>query len=223
LRKTKEDSEKTRQLIIDAGIKIFSKNWYSSVKMEEIAKKAGLTRGAIYWHFKNKMELFLEIYRLVENEIISIVKESVIQGETLKEKIFYTLKNIIIKYYNDDKLKTMSKVIYLNHTILETKQFKKLDENYNLKRERFFYELFGKSVELGKSCNLNSHKTPIIRIISIMAYTQGLIDLIIFKKDNKLINLKDEDFSKLVNIFLDGFSNQIEGKKFSKKGEVKCK
>ena len=92
MRKTKEDAEKTRQHIIDAGIKVFSKKLYSVVNMCDIAKEAGFTRGAIYWHFKNKSELFMEIHNRVVSEIEIIVNASIAQGVTLKERTFSILK-----------------------------------------------------------------------------------------------------------------------------------
>lgn len=58
VRKTKEDAELTRQRIIDAARESFLSRGVSRTSMEHIASCAGLTRGAIYWHFDNKIELF---------------------------------------------------------------------------------------------------------------------------------------------------------------------
>lgn len=41
----------------------------SSTSLGEIAKAAGVTRGAIYWHFKDKSDLFSEIWELSESNI----------------------------------------------------------------------------------------------------------------------------------------------------------
>ena len=58
VRKTKEDAEVTRQHIIDAAREVFFARGVSRTPMETIAEKAGVTRGAIYWHFRNKTDLF---------------------------------------------------------------------------------------------------------------------------------------------------------------------
>jgi len=58
VRKTKEDAEITRQNIIHAAREVFLVRGVSRTTMEHIATKAGVTRGAIYWHFHNKTELF---------------------------------------------------------------------------------------------------------------------------------------------------------------------
>lgn len=57
-RKTKEDAELTRLQIIDAAREVFLARGVSRTSMEHIATQAGVTRGAVYWHFSNKTELF---------------------------------------------------------------------------------------------------------------------------------------------------------------------
>lgn len=58
VRKTKENAEKTRKDIIDSARTVFHQCGVSRSTLEKIAKAAGVTRGAVYWHFKNKAELF---------------------------------------------------------------------------------------------------------------------------------------------------------------------
>lgn len=57
-RKTKENAELTRQCLIEAARKVFLERGVSRTTMECIAAQAGVTRGAIYWHFNNKIDLF---------------------------------------------------------------------------------------------------------------------------------------------------------------------
>ena len=56
-RKTKEEALKTRGAILDAAVRVFSVRGVSRTTLANIAKEAGVTRGAIYWHFKNKEDL----------------------------------------------------------------------------------------------------------------------------------------------------------------------
>lgn len=58
VRKTKEDAEITRQRIINAAREVFLNKGVSRTSLEHVASHAGVTRGAVYWHFKNKSELF---------------------------------------------------------------------------------------------------------------------------------------------------------------------
>jgi TetR/AcrR family acrAB operon transcriptional repressor len=57
-RKSKEDSLETRSQLLDAAEKVFFEKGFSQTSLMDIADAANLTRGAIYWHFKNKSDLF---------------------------------------------------------------------------------------------------------------------------------------------------------------------
>jgi len=56
-RRTKNEAEQTRNAILDAAEKIFYRHGVTRTSLEQIAKAAGVTRGAVYWHFKDKIEL----------------------------------------------------------------------------------------------------------------------------------------------------------------------
>jgi TetR/AcrR family transcriptional regulator, acrAB operon repressor len=58
VRKTKEEAEKTRKDIIEAARRVFHQSGVVRSTLDKIAREAGVTRGAVYWHFENKAELF---------------------------------------------------------------------------------------------------------------------------------------------------------------------
>ena len=58
VRKTKEEAQETRRAILDAAEIVFQERGVSRTTLDEIAKAAGVTRGAVYWHFANKAALF---------------------------------------------------------------------------------------------------------------------------------------------------------------------
>jgi TetR/AcrR family acrAB operon transcriptional repressor len=58
LRRTKEESEQTRQQILRAARREFVRRGVARTTLGHIAATAGVTRGAIYWHFANKTDLF---------------------------------------------------------------------------------------------------------------------------------------------------------------------
>ena len=57
-RKTKEEALLTRNAILDAAESVFQERGVSNTSLAEIATAAGVTRGAVYWHFANKIDLF---------------------------------------------------------------------------------------------------------------------------------------------------------------------
>jgi TetR/AcrR family acrAB operon transcriptional repressor len=58
MRRTREESEKTRESILRAARNEFAQRGVSQTTMEHIAAAAGVSRGAVYGHFRNKSELF---------------------------------------------------------------------------------------------------------------------------------------------------------------------
>lgn len=68
-RKTKQQAQETRRQLLDVALRLFSKRGVSATSLSDIAKAAGVTRGAIYWHFKNKADLFNEIWELSESTL----------------------------------------------------------------------------------------------------------------------------------------------------------
>jgi AcrR family transcriptional regulator len=72
-RKTKAEAEETREKILAAAELLFFENGVTRTSLEQIAEEAGVTRGAIYWHFANKVDLFRELYesiRLPQEEMV---------------------------------------------------------------------------------------------------------------------------------------------------------
>ena len=58
VRRSKEDALATRQQLLDAAEHVFLAKGVAGTSLNDIAVAAGTTRGAIYWHFKDKADLF---------------------------------------------------------------------------------------------------------------------------------------------------------------------
>jgi AcrR family transcriptional regulator len=84
-RRTKEDAAKTRQSLLIASRSVFSRKGYATTTLEEVAQEAGLTRGAIYWHFGSKAELYLALLDEYSGKSGEIIQAAAAQGGTLLE------------------------------------------------------------------------------------------------------------------------------------------
>lgn len=58
VRRTKEEALATRHRLLDAAELLFQSQGVSRTSLQQIAQQAGATRGAVYWHFKDKADLF---------------------------------------------------------------------------------------------------------------------------------------------------------------------
>lgn len=67
-----ERSQATRSRLVDAARELFATRGYGGVAMEEVVAAAGVTRGALYHHFRDKRDLFRAVYEAVEDEILGV-------------------------------------------------------------------------------------------------------------------------------------------------------
>lgn len=81
VRRTKEEALATRHSLLDAAELLFQAQGVSRTALNDIARKAGTSRGAIYWHFKDKADLFNAMMERVtlplEQTFQSVGKDSV--------------------------------------------------------------------------------------------------------------------------------------------------
>lgn len=98
-RATKAEALETRERILDAAEDVFFRNGVTRTSLMDIANEAGVTRGAIYWHFKNKGDVFhamCERCRLPMEEMLDVALEKNVEDplEELGKSISETLKGI---------------------------------------------------------------------------------------------------------------------------------
>ena len=102
-RRTKAEAQVTRQNILNAALDIFSEKNYSVVSVVEIAERAGVTKGAVYWHFKGKSGI-----------IFKIIEESCKQSENDFLGIYGTPKSLLAlrNYYKESLNKPVQDAHY---------------------------------------------------------------------------------------------------------------
>ena len=99
--KLENNSSETRTKIFDCAQRLFSQRGYERTSLSDIAKYAGLTRGAIYWHFKDKKDLLVELVEYLDNEQFALKK--LLDAANPKEKNpLAVLKKCIYSMVEDD-------------------------------------------------------------------------------------------------------------------------
>lgn len=108
-RKTKKDSKKTRSRLLEAALDIFSEKSFSDVTLDEIAGRVCLTKGALYWHFKNKSDILSKLIEEVFLDSERAFADEYGEPETLADLSSYYKKKLV----NPDKKNKFMKVYAL--------------------------------------------------------------------------------------------------------------
>jgi len=80
MRRTKEEAARTRQDILKSALIVFGEKGFSAATLKQIAAEAGVTRGAIYWHFNNKAELYNTLIESYSARGATIGEEAIADG-----------------------------------------------------------------------------------------------------------------------------------------------
>src|SRR3569833_757101 len=83
-KRSKAEAEKTRQRLLDAAEKIFLAKGIAESTLDEIARQAGMTRGAVYWHFENKYDLFRAVYERVKLPMDALFEAAMQDADALE-------------------------------------------------------------------------------------------------------------------------------------------
>lgn len=107
MRRTKEEAEQTKKKILKAALDIFSEKSYDTATLNDIAKKADVTRGAIYWHFEDKKDILKELTDIHFGDFLEKAYNEtlVLEGNSLEK-----IENLFTDYFeyflnNPDNMK----------------------------------------------------------------------------------------------------------------------
>jgi AcrR family transcriptional regulator len=80
------------ETIVDAAYKVFFRYGYQKTSMDDIAKEAMIGKGTIYYYFSTKEEIFIEVLKRVDAEIVKKLRKKIAKAETFHEKlkVFFT-------------------------------------------------------------------------------------------------------------------------------------
>lgn len=96
VRKTREETLKTRNQLLDAAEKVFYEQGFAKTSLEDVAKAASMTRGAIYWHFNNKFDLFTAMVERVRLPVENLAEGASCESQNplgdLRETIARSLR-----------------------------------------------------------------------------------------------------------------------------------
>ena len=90
-----ERTEATRGALVGAAARLWGERGYSAVGTEEVVAAAGVTRGALYHHFRDKRDLFRAVFEAEEQAMVQRVGERVLGTEGAFDQLAVALETTI--------------------------------------------------------------------------------------------------------------------------------
>lgn len=128
-RTQKERSESTKRKILSAATKLFAKRGFRDVALEDVVKRSGLTRGALYHHFGSKEQLFIGIVEEVERGLAHRILEAAkVESDPLDQ-----LKAGLEAFLNACLDPAVQRILLLDApTVLGVERWRSVDADYGL-------------------------------------------------------------------------------------------
>jgi len=173
VRRTKDEAQKTRATILEAAMQILLLRGIARTHLADIAREAGLTRGAIYWHFANKDDLLNTLWKdLIDtNDFLFQVMENTDEFDplgSLVEQLFVFLKKM-----PDNARRQQLFYLFLDENTLQNHHYP-----FHFNQKKFQLERLRKVENLLRNA-IDKRQLPAsidvsLGAITIIAYVDGL-------------------------------------------------
>ena len=119
-RKTKEDALATRAQLLDAAQRVFCDMGVASTTLHQVAAEAGLTRGAVYWHFENKTDLLAALWERVSLPLDATLEElDQRYAQDPLGRIYHKTLTVMRRIATEDSARAMMSILLLKCEYVE--------------------------------------------------------------------------------------------------------
>ena len=113
VRRTREAALATREALIDAAEHVFRREGVTRTSLSEIAAEAGVTRGAIYWHFRDKAEL---VDAMCERTVLPLDAALARAGEAARDDPLSALRafavDALVRLAHDQRTQAVFEILF---------------------------------------------------------------------------------------------------------------
>jgi len=198
MKRTKKEAEQTRQDIIDAALVVFGNTGVEEATVNEIAEEAGVSRGAFYYHFKNKLFLYEHLLRLRAGYYRKIIDESFKDDLPPIERIRKYMIDTLMKVATDDEFRAVNEMIF--HKSAKIDEMLKSMKDTELERQ-IPTRIFRNTIAEGKkNGEVYSEVSVDSATMTLFIFVQGAIIFRMLNRDYEL----EEHAQILVDTFLQG-------------------
>jgi len=196
MRRTKEEAAITREQLLKKALAVFSRKGYQATTLQDIAQEAGLTRGAIYWHFGSKAELYNTLVREYADRGNSIIQRAVAEGGSLIDILRRVFVRQLQVVEDDPEMRALME-LYLFKTglIPELEQGRQQRAESTIELIAMLSEIMQQGIDAGI---LRSDIESINLARSYLALQNGLIQLWLTQPDQFSLKANAENFADIL-------------------------
>ncbi|MDP7608919.1 MAG: TetR/AcrR family transcriptional regulator [Candidatus Marinimicrobia bacterium] len=167
-----------KEQILDAALHVIVQNGYHQSRMDDIVSTSGLSKGAIYWYYKSKKDMYLDLVNhwviRYSNSLLKLPQEDISSGEQLK--------NLFETFFDQ-----FEKDPIVFKALLEFWSLAGRDKDFKIKLEKvtqnfihYIESIIKKGVKSGEFKQVN----PNIAAMSIMVVIEGISWFTLFEKNS---------------------------------------
>lgn len=150
-RKTKEEAQATREGILDAAQACFHEFGVAGTSLAAIGARAGYTRGAVYWHFKNKTEV---LTAMIDRERVPFIERLRRTTSARRNTPILDLRSALLVSFQelaeDERLRNMMEIMLRNDLSVESQAMQELQRQSSMEELDIFAAAFARACELGQ-------------------------------------------------------------------------
>ncbi|WP_413110640.1 TetR family transcriptional regulator [Thaumasiovibrio sp. DFM-14] len=180
-RKSKEEAEMTRLKLLDSALIVMAEKGLVKATLAQIASHAGVTRGAIYWHFKDKADLLDAIWQQIFAPFSGLFEQTqTANGEKLPDMLTEIARLLIQELFNNCRLQSLVK---LSHQALADSEYLSYTQAQRAEEHNNLVIAFGKMKQLDR---LHEHLNPNDAAIIYTGFLNGIFQQWVINPDQLL-------------------------------------
>jgi len=194
MKKTKEAALITKKQIIEKAVELFIQKGFSNTTLDEIAQQTNVTRGAIYWHFKDKLDIVNELIETQHENLSQLLSVLFTKDSSSFKKIQHIIEEIVRHFF---ETKSFQNFIELTWFKIEYTQLSNLKTTKTELTEYFisnFRSLIKEVQNMGHITNVINDNDIAITITNMI---NGMYRLYFIHPNQ--INTKDEAMSSFTS------------------------
>jgi TetR/AcrR family acrAB operon transcriptional repressor len=199
MRRTKEDAKVTKQNLLAAGLEVFSRKGYTATRVEDIAKQANVTTGAIYHHFGGKSDLYNALVEQSDAKANRLAQTVVEEGGT-PAMILRRLLVRLFQFLEEDEEYRAVVELFMNKTEM-VPELAAISEQIPVGRRQlaqFFSNMIKEGIDSGE---FRSSISPEVTALALVGFMNGMGLIWVQDQAYFSIGQRAED---LVDLFLAG-------------------